>query len=105
MSLGPITGLGVGPGAATRVIGGLEGGAPRTDRTNLGGAFADALADARGLEQEATRAAERFAEGDPSMGIHEVVIASEKANISVRFATTLKNKALEAYRELMNTQV
>jgi flagellar hook-basal body complex protein FliE len=34
-----------------------------------------------------------------------VVIASEKANIAVRYAVTLKNKALEAYRELMNTQV
>jgi flagellar hook-basal body complex protein FliE len=33
------------------------------------------------------------------------VIAAEKANVAVRYATTLKNKALEAYRELMNTQV
>ena len=55
--------------------------------------------------RRATDAAERFAEGDPSMGIHEVMIATEKANIAVRYATTLKNKALEAYRELMNTQV
>ena len=39
------------------------------------------------------------------MGIHEVMIASEKANIEIRYATTLKNKAIEAYRELMNTQV
>jgi flagellar hook-basal body complex protein FliE len=33
------------------------------------------------------------------------VIASEKASIAVRYAVTLKNKALEAYHELMNTQV
>jgi flagellar hook-basal body complex protein FliE len=58
-----------------------------------------------GVEHTATDAAEKFAKGDPAMGIHEVVIASEKANIAVRYATTLKNKALEAYRELMNTQV
>ena len=78
---------------------------PKRNETDLGQAFGKALADARGLETDATQAAERFAQGDPSMGIHEVVIASEKANIAVRYATTLKNKAVEAYRELMNTQV
>ncbi len=56
-------------------------------------------------QAEATHASEQFAAGDPAMGIHEVMIASEKASISLRYATTLKNKAVEAYRELMNTQV
>jgi len=69
------------------------------------GTFSKALSEARGLETDATKAQERFAADDPSMGIHEVMIASEKANIAVRYAATLKNKALEAYRELMNTQV
>ena len=70
-----------------------------------GGSFGGALDDARAAESEASKAAEKFANGDASIGIHEVMIASEKANLSLRFATTLKNKALEAYRELMNTQV
>jgi flagellar hook-basal body complex protein FliE len=74
-------------------------------KADLGDAFADALKEAHTHETEATSTAERFANGDPSMGIHEVMIASEKANIAIRYATTLKNKALEAYRELMNTQV
>jgi flagellar hook-basal body complex protein FliE len=74
-------------------------------KVELAGSFGKALEDAHAAERTATDAAERFAKGDPAMGIHEVVIASEKANIAVRYATTLKNKALEAYRELMNTQV
>jgi flagellar hook-basal body complex protein FliE len=69
------------------------------------GTFSKALSEARGLETEAGQAQERFAADDPGMGIHEVMIATEKANIAVRYAATLKNKALEAYRELMNTQV
>jgi flagellar hook-basal body complex protein FliE len=72
---------------------------------DLASSFGKALSDARELDHKATDAAEKFAAGDPSMGIHEVMIATEKANIAVRYATTLKNKALEAYRELMNTQV
>jgi flagellar hook-basal body complex protein FliE len=75
------------------------------DKADLAGAFEKALSEAHAAENKATGAAEQFAKGDPAMGIHEVVIASEKANIAVRYATTLKNKALDAYRELMNTQV
>ena len=78
---------------------------PQANAADLASSFAKALSDARDYDQKATDAAEKFASGDPSMGIHEVMIATEKANIAVRYATTLKNKALEAYRELMNTQV
>jgi flagellar hook-basal body complex protein FliE len=80
-------------------------GAEGAQRADLGDMFAKALSDARGLEKDSTQASEQFAKGEPGVGIHEVVIAAEKANISIRYATTLKNKAIEAYRELMNTQV
>ena len=72
-----------------------------------GEAFSDALMGALGrasaAEKDASDAAQRFAAGDAEMGIHEVLIAAEKATIAVRFAVTLKNKAIEAYRELLNT--
>ncbi len=67
--------------------------------------FANALEGASNVEHAAEDAARRFAAGDPSVGIHEVVISSEEANISLRYAVTLKNRVLEAYRELMNTAV
>jgi flagellar hook-basal body complex protein FliE len=108
MSIGSIG----GPGGVPPELRGIAGvaGVPGIDRpasgkVELAGSFEKALADAHAAEHVATDSAERFAKGDPGMGIHEVVIASEKANIAVRYATTLKNKALEAYRELMNTQV
>lgn len=101
MSIAPIQ-----PPAIANVEGarGVEH-APRTDRTDLGGAFAEALREAGALERASETAAQQFAAGDPSVGIHEVMIASEKANVALKFATTLKNKALDAYRELMSTQV
>ena len=78
---------------------------PRTNQVDLGGSFQNVLKQAHDAEATATDQAEKFAKGDAGVGIHEVMIASEKANIELRYATTLKNKALEAYRELMNTQV
>lgn len=69
--------------------------------------FADVLSDAMKQAGEAERAAEtkasEFARGEA--GIHETIIAQERAGIAVRYAVTVKNKALEAYREIMNTQV
>jgi flagellar hook-basal body complex protein FliE len=94
------------------VIGELyEAGATRPERPDAGRGpdFGDALLEAvdraAGSERAADEAADRFAAGDPAIGIHEVMIASEKASIAVRYATTLKNKLIDAYRELMNTQV
>ena len=102
MSVGPIT-----PPVAPQ-IGALELGTiseqPK-DGNSVAETFGKALQEATSAEKKANEAAEKFAKDDPSMGIHEVMIAAEKANIAVRYATTLKNKAVEAYRELMNTQV
>jgi flagellar hook-basal body complex protein FliE len=72
---------------------------------DFGDALMDAVENAAGAERAADDASVKFAAGDPEVGIHEVIIASEKANIAVRYATTLKNKLIDAYRELMNTQV
>jgi flagellar hook-basal body complex protein FliE len=83
----------------------IETGDTKPHKADLGDSFQKALDEAQHTEKTANETAVKFANGDPSVGIHETVIAAEKANISLRFATTLKNKALEAYRELMNTQV
>jgi len=79
--------------------------AQRTRDTDFGDALADAITRAADSERAAGAAAERFADGDPSIGLHEVMIASSRADITLRYAVTLKNKLLDAYRELMNTQV
>lgn len=76
--------------------------------TQAGGdSFGNVLKDALSKAGEAERAAEvsatRFANGEE--GIHETILAQERAGIAVRYAVTMKNKALEAYREIMNTQI
>jgi flagellar hook-basal body complex protein FliE len=86
---------------------------PKTGTSSMGGKagadFASALVDALGEAGRAEKAADeatlKFAQGDPTIGIHEVMIATEKASIAMKFAVTVKNKALEAYRDLMNTPV
>jgi len=84
---------------------GVKSDTPVAKGGDVGGAFTNMLSEAREAETASTQMAEKFANGDTSVGIHEVMIQTEKSNIAIRYATTLKNKAIEAYRELMNTQV
>ena len=81
------------------------GGAPGAGGASFGDVLGGALKDAASAERGADQAARAFAAGDPKAGIHEVVIAAEKATIAVKFAVTLKNRAIEAYKELLNTPV
>jgi flagellar hook-basal body complex protein FliE len=99
MSIAPITPP-VAPAEITPIADARE-----HERPSIGETFGKALQEATHAEQSANHASAQFAKDDPDMGIHEVMIATEKANIAIRYATTLKNKAIEAYRELMNTQV
>ncbi|RMH43403.1 MAG: flagellar hook-basal body complex protein FliE [Deltaproteobacteria bacterium] len=80
-------------------------GSARAGDVDLADAFADALERASEQERTADDLATRFADGDRSVGLHEVMVATSKANVAVRFAITLKNRAIEAYRELMRTPV
>lgn len=77
----------------------------RSKNPDFADAFADAIEKASADDRTASHMEQSFAAGDSNVGIHEVVIASEKANLSLRYSVTLKNKLLEAYRDIMSTQV
>jgi len=66
--------------------------------------FGDMVGKVSGLQAQADKAVERLATGE-SKGLHEVMIAMEKSSISFQFLTQVRNKALEAYHEVMRMQV
>lgn len=55
-------------------------------------------------ESEATRMGEMLATGEVD-NIHEVMIASQKSEIALQFAIEVKNKVMDAYKEIMRMQV
>jgi flagellar hook-basal body complex protein FliE len=50
--------------------------------------------------QESDKLSQDFATGKNN-NIHEVMIASEKSGISLRFLLQIRNKLLDAYQEIM----
>ena len=50
--------------------------------------------------KDASQRAEDFAVGKKT-NLHEVMIASEKADLSFQFLLQIRNKLLEAYQEIM----
>jgi flagellar hook-basal body complex protein FliE len=55
-------------------------------------------------QQEAEKAARAFALGE-TQSIHDTMITLERADLSLRLLTQIRNKAVEAYQEMMRMQI
>ncbi|MGE5577768.1 MAG: flagellar hook-basal body complex protein FliE [Syntrophothermus sp.] len=72
------------------------------------GSFAEmlkaALAEVNDLQHKAEQAATQLVAGDAS-SLHQIMIATEEANIALQFTMAIRNKILDAYTEIMRMQV
>ena len=75
---------------------------------NSGVSFGDFLQNAinetNSLQLESTQLTEDFLTGKTD-DIHSVMIAGEKANLALQFTMQVRNKVVDAYKEVMNMQV
>lgn len=91
-------------------IGGMEPipDAQKTRTEKKGAGFAEALkhfaAEVNDELQQADGQMEEFAVGKRS-DLHEVVVATEKADLSFKLLLQVRNKLLEAYQQIMRMQV
>lgn len=73
-----------------------------------GGDFADQLKEAINSTNEAQVKADQAVEqlhSGQGANLHEVMISLEKADISMRLFVQLRNKAVDAYQEIMRMNV
>jgi flagellar hook-basal body complex protein FliE len=63
-----------------------------------------AVQDVNALQGEAGKAIERMVSGEAT-DMHEVMIAVEKAKTSFELLMEIRNKAIDAYKEIMRMQV
>ncbi|HHW15642.1 MAG TPA: flagellar hook-basal body complex protein FliE [Firmicutes bacterium] len=109
----PVTDLGLGrlalaPGGASGAgpvsSAGNEAKTPATEGPSFGEVLRQALGQVNSALQEGDAAAIRLATGE-APNLHEVVLATERANLALQFTMAIRNKLLEAYNELMRMPV
>ena len=81
---------------------------PSLELAGNSGSFATLLQQSldrvNGLQQDADAAARAFALGQ-APSVHDTIIAMEKADLSLRLTTKIRNKVVEAYQDIMRMQV
>ena len=100
--------------AQTQAFGGLpkvdqiRAANPAVNATN-GPKFGDVMAQAvnkvNEVQQTSTKLSEAYVRGDPKVVISDVMIASQKASVSFAAMTQVRNKLVEAYKDVMNMPV
>lgn len=64
----------------------------------------DAVKDVNNMQVEADKTMESFVLGETDE-LHQVMIASEEAKLSLQYMVQLRNKVVEAYQEISRMQI
>jgi len=56
-------------------------------------------------QQQATQLADAFARGAPGVELPQVMVQMEKASVSFRALTEVRNRLISAYQDIMNMQM
>jgi flagellar hook-basal body complex protein FliE len=94
--------------AAARAQGGvgpaLEAEQP-AGRVNFADALKASLDQVNNMQGKAQQLGQKFALGDDSVNLSDVMIAGQKANIAFQATIQVRNKLVSAYHDIMNMQV
>ncbi|RQD68219.1 MAG: flagellar hook-basal body complex protein FliE [Tindallia sp. MSAO_Bac2] len=66
--------------------------------------FGQAINNVNQLQLDSDHYAEKLATGDIE-NVHEAMIASQKADISMQMMTAVRGKIMDAYQEIMRMQI
>lgn len=76
--------------------------APKAD---FGALLKESIDKVNSTQKAASAASDRFERGDPDTDLTEVMLALQKADVSFKAMTEVRNKLVEAYREIMNMPI
>ena len=82
----------------------LKTAKPAGDAAGTGKFVGELVNKVNDLQVKADSAIQQLATGE-AKNLHEVMLAVEKSGVSFQFLTQVRNKALEAYQEVMRMQV
>ncbi|MDZ7923101.1 MAG: flagellar hook-basal body complex protein FliE [Marinagarivorans sp.] len=75
------------------------------NRVDFGDVFSQAINKVNNLQQQSSSMAQSYIKGDPNIDITQVMIASQKSSVAFQAATQVRNKLVEAYKDVMNMPI
>ena len=93
---------GIGINKAFNSAGASAGGAVPAE--SFGKFLGEMIEKVNSSQQQSDKAVQELITGE-TKSLHEVMIAMEKASISFQFVNQVRNKAVEAYQEIMRMPV
>ncbi|WP_054113145.1 flagellar hook-basal body complex protein FliE [Marinagarivorans algicola] len=80
---------------------------PVADKNRLD--FSDVMGQAinkvNDVQQASSKMAQGYIKGDPGIDISQVMVASQKSSVAFQAATQVRNKLVEAYKDVMNMPI
>ena len=83
---------------------GVGKASPTATADGAGKFFSELVSKVNDIQVQSDKSIQDLASGE-NKSLHEVMIAVEKSSISFQFMSQVRNKALEAYQEVMRMQV
>lgn len=71
----------------------------------FGEMFQQAISSVNSTQQQASTLATSFEQGDPQVSLAQVMVASQKASVSFQALTQVRNRLVDAYKDIMNMPV
>jgi flagellar hook-basal body complex protein FliE len=98
------TGMSAQDVAPAQGINPMQGTNP-SQKVNFGDMMSQAINHVNAVQQNASQIATAYELGDPSIGVTDVMIASQKSSVAFEAMTQVRNKLVKAYEDIMNMPV
>jgi len=79
--------------------------APTGNTPSIGEMMGSAINHVNATQQHAGSMSTRYTQGDPNIDLPEVMVAMQKSSVSFQAMSQVRNKLLEAYKDIMNMPV
>ncbi|GAB1262013.1 flagellar hook-basal body complex protein FliE [Aurantivibrio plasticivorans] len=91
--------------AANNAYQSLVGKPEPVNKTGFGEIMSNAIDKVNDTQQASASLAKAYEQGDPTVDITEVMIAAQKSSVSFQAMVQVRNKLVEAYRDVMNMPI
>lgn len=82
-----------------------QGNVNKVNGPSFNDLFSQAINKVNTVQMDSAATAKAYIKGDPNVDVTDVMIASQKSSVAFQAATQVRNKVVEAYKDIMNMPI